>query len=470
MARSARKKILFINPLVQAGIKRKTRPVGLAYVMTAAKNADIEFDFFDMYAHSLSLNHLRTHIQRNPYDIFSIGCLVTGLRVVRDIASIIRECRPGAKIIAGNTVASSIPELILRKTEVDIAVIGEGDVTIVELLRALRDGRKFQHIEGIAYLDHGEIRKNRPRACIPDINTIGFPDWRLFNNLCYNEGIFSPVKKGDGRTVAYPLNAARGCPFKCSYCYHVFKADPYRRYSEDAILDEIRRLYNEYNASVIQFSDELTFPNISSIKRMVTGLEALPFNITWSAVTRPDLFRKKDVSLIRQMRDVGCLYLCMGLENASQEILDAMNKKVRVGRVIEHLTALQEGGVTPAVSVIFGFPQETPKTIRETYSLCERFNMVPGVGFLQPFPGTPIYDWSIQNRYIQDPFKYLLNTGDREVFHVNLTKMPTDEFIDIVVSGIYDLAKRLKRIKCSQFLQMLDEYHWQETFRDSFET
>jgi anaerobic magnesium-protoporphyrin IX monomethyl ester cyclase len=453
------KKILFINPLVQPRLKRKTRPVGLAYIMTAVKKAGIKFDFIDMYAHNMSMDELQVKLNKDSYDICAIGSIVTSFRLVRDIASILRRNYPSATIIAGNSVASSIPELLLRNTEVDIAVTGEGDVTIVNLLRALIEGTSIKNIKGIAFLDGGTFFRNRAQDIIHDLDQIGFPDWDLFSNQRYNEGIFRP-SGNEMSPVAFPLSTSRGCPYHCTFCYHVFMGLPYRRYSEDMILKEFKRLYTNYSASIIQFSDELSFLNISDAIKLTTKLERMPFNIHWSAVTRPNLFSKKDILLIKRMRDAGCMNICFALENASQTILDAMGKKVKIRQVMEQIIALQEGGVFPATSVIFGYPEETPATIRETFEFCNRFDLVPGVGFLQPLPGTPIYDWAVQQGYIKDELEYLLESGDREILHINLTKIPTGEFIDIVVNGISDLARKKGLEEYSQFLQIIKEYDW----------
>jgi len=120
-----------------------------------------------------------------------------------------------------------------------------------------------------------------------------------------------------------------------------------------------------------------------------------------------------------------------------------MNKKIRVGKVIEHSLAILNSGIKPLTSIIFGYPQETQESIKLTLDLCERCNIFPSVGFLQPLPGTPIYEWAVKENYIKDEIEYLMQAGDRQDFHVNLTTIPTDEFIDAVKSGMNDLAKKM---------------------------
>jgi tRNA A37 methylthiotransferase MiaB len=120
-----------------------------------------------------------------------------------------------------------------------------------------------------------------------------------------------------------------------------------------------------------------------------------------------------------------------------------MNKKIQIDRIIEHCEALLDGGMTAFTSIIFGYPQETPETIGKTLDLCERANIFPSTGFLQPLPGTPIYEWAVQQGFIKDELEYLMQAGDRQDFHINLTKMPTKEFIDLVIGGMQELAKKM---------------------------
>lgn len=437
------KKILFINPCLRYNAKRKYVPVGLAYILTAVERARIEFDLIDMDAYDMSVDDLRDMLEKETYDIYAVGCIVSSFRLVKEIASVIRETNPMAVIIAGNSVASSIPKLLLQNTEVNIAIMGESDITIVEVLQALMEDRPLGSIHGISFLNDDVFVQTSPMSVIPDLDTIGFPNWHFFELELYNKDMLKLSVDKSEHSIVYPLNAARGCPFNCTFCYHVFKGQPYRKYSENLVLEEFKRLYYQYNATFIQFWDELTFPNIRSVKRMVNQLEELPFRVGWEGITRGDLFSKKDIPLIKQMQSAGCKSIAFSIENASPEILKAMNKKIQIDKVIEHSLAIMKGGITPLTSIIFGYPQETPETIKLTLDLCERCNIFPSVGFLQPLPGTSIYEWAVKEDYIKNEIEYLMQAGDRQDFHVNLTKIPTDEFIDAVMSGMHDLAKKM---------------------------
>jgi hypothetical protein len=107
-------KICFINPSLRPGAKRRQLTVGLAYVLTATKKAGFAFDLVDMDINDLSIEDLEVILRRDPADVYALGCIVTGFRLVRQISALAKEINPKSVVVAGNSVATSIPEILLR--------------------------------------------------------------------------------------------------------------------------------------------------------------------------------------------------------------------------------------------------------------------------------------------------------------------------------------------------------------------
>jgi len=436
-------KTVFINLSLRPGAKHRHLPVGLAYVMTAAKRAGFEFDYIDIDLDELADEDLRVLLQQGGYDVVAFGCIVTGYKYIKKTAELIKEISPRTTIIAGNSVATSIPHILLTHTLVDIAVLGEGDVTIVELLHRIERGEGYHDVQGIAFKVEDKVVFSAPRPVEPDLDRFGFPDWNIFNLEKYSAYLRINHNVTSGKSViGYPLNSGRGCPHACTFCYHVFRGKKYRRYSEAAIIEEVRRLHQTFGASFISFWDELTFPNTQAVRELLHGLKGLDFIVNWDAPCRAGLLKRGDVDLVREMKALGCDNIAFSLENASPEILAAMNKKISVEQFIEQAETLARGGVTPLTSVIFGYPQETPETIQMTIDVCERCNIFPSVGFLLPLPGTPIYEWAKTHGHIPDEVKYLESIGDRQDFHINLTTMSDETLKGTVEEGLIKLAAK----------------------------
>ncbi|OFZ16587.1 MAG: hypothetical protein A2X86_12385 [Bdellovibrionales bacterium GWA2_49_15] len=433
-------KIVFINIVLRPEAKKHSLPVGLGHILLAAKTHGFEFDLIDMASERISLDELGKMLEKKIYDVYAFGCIVTGYRYVHHISQTIKKINPNSTIICGNSVATSIPELLLKNTQVDIAVIGEGDITIVELLKALENKTSITNVRGIGFREGDKIHFTPARPVIEDLDTIGFPDWEVFNLERYLEDNAHGV--GEEDTVSLPLNSARGCPHSCTFCYHVFKGERYRKYSEKAIIEEIRRINTAYKCEVITFWDELTFTNLKSVKDRVDAINGLGFNFNWGASARAGLFRKEHIEEVRALKQAGCRHISFSLENGSPEILAAMGKKISVDQFIEQALVLHEGGVPPLTSVIFGYPQETPETIQRTLDICYECNIYPSVGFLLPLPGTQIYEWAKKAGKITNEIDYLMKIGDRQDFHINLTKMADNELVETAARGLESLAKK----------------------------
>lgn len=439
-----RKRILFINPNPRPGDRQKYHPTGLAGVMTAVQKAGFVFELFDMDAYGFTTTHLKQLLLENHYDIFAFGCTLGGFRQIGEISQTIRDANPLGVIIVGNSAATLAPELLLTRLPVDIAVLGEGEATTVELLQALDQHQPYHKIRGIAYVDDwGQVKKTSPRPPIADLDLLGFPRWDLFDMKPYSSTSGQDGRDGSPSKIMFPINTSRGCIYKCTHCYHVFKGQPFRRCSEESISAEFRRLCERFGATDVIFWDDLTLPTIKSVRQRVSNLEKHPFHINWQAASRGDLFKMEDVPLIERMSDTGCRQMYFSTDSANPAILRAMNKKIEIQRLVEHAQALVEGGITPRTGVTFGYPQETLESIRATFDLCREINVFPSVSFLQPLPGTRVYKGAVVQGYIQDEFDYLMQLGDSREMCINLTGIPTKEFISAVGEGLNFLAGRM---------------------------
>jgi len=439
-------KTLFINLSLRPDSQVRRIPVGLAYVVTAAKKAGFDFDLIDMDVDHLSYNDLRKILNEKKYDTYAFGAIVSSFKIVKEIAQIIRESNQNARIIAGNSVASSIPETLMEHTEVDIGVMGEADETIVAVLDALKNKTDLKYVTGIFYKEDGDIKYTERRPVEANLDNFGFPEWELFDvEKYYKSGDLNShcFTKGENSNWM-PLNTGRGCPYRCTFCYITVRDDKkrYRRYSKEAIVEEIKRLHNKYDANFISLWDDLTFPNRLGVKNIVNAILDLDFKISWNAPIRGDLFRKQDIELVKKVKESGCVNLGFSLENADEEILKAIDKHLEVDRFIEQAQVLNEVGVTPLTSVIFGYPQETPESIRKTLAVCEEAGVYPSVGFLLALPGTPIYNTLKAEGYFPNEYEYLMKIGDRQDFSLNYTTMSNETLVSEVTNGLRDLATK----------------------------
>jgi anaerobic magnesium-protoporphyrin IX monomethyl ester cyclase len=433
--------ILLINVCLRPDSPLKLVPIGLAYIATAIKNAGFDFDLLDIDAERLTQEQIQAFIQKEDYDVVCMGCIVTGYKIVKYLAAEIRKLLPGTKIVAGNSVATSVVDTLLSHTEVDIAVMGEGDVTIVELLKALARNTDLGTVAGICFKKNSKVIQTPPRPLIKDLTSLPFINYSLFDienyirTSCHTLSDPLPFPREDAR--ALPINTARGCVANCTFCYHVFKGNPYRYRKAQSLVAEISQMLEIYGLNYILLWDELTFFSKKQTKEFCECILSENLSFCWSGSCRGNLFNdEKDLQIMELMKKAGCVSIGYSLESADESILRDMNKHVSVEQFTKQTTLFRKAGVPVATSVVFGFPQETPETIRRTIDVCIKNGIYPSPGYLLPQPGSKIYDYAVENSYIQNEEEYLLAMGDRQDLRVNMTEMSDLEFEDHVLAGL----------------------------------
>lgn len=439
-------KVLLINISLRPESPTLLPPLGLAYIATAIHNAGFELEILDIDAHRYNDDEVESMIREKHYDVAAMGCIVTGYKEVKKLCSLIKKYK-NVPIIVGNSVASSVPELLLENTEADIAVIGEGDITDIEVLKALEKKEDLSNIKGIYYKKDGKIYSTTLREAINDVDSIPFINWDLFDIDIYIEK--SKVYMNEPYPVPYeelrslPVNTARGCAFNCTFCYHVFKKDKYRVRSPKSVCDEMKLLKEKYGINYVNLFDELTFYSIKQCEEFVDTLLKYDLGISWKACCRGNLYKEKDIDLAIKLKKAGCVGLSYSLESANEEILKAMNKKLKTDDFVEQTRVLRKAGLAVWTSLVVGYPQESEETLKETFDCCYDADIYPSVGYLIPLPGTPIYEYARETGAIKDVEEYLLDSGDRQDFRINLTGMDRQRIEEIVKINLKRISEKL---------------------------
>lgn len=433
--------ILLINICLRKEPAIKLFPIGLGYIATAMKNAGFEFDLLDIDAHRYTDEQIEDLIKKKKYDIVCMGCVVTGYKIIKTLASVVKRHHPHSKIVVGNSVATSIVDTLLIRTDTDIAVLGEGDETIVDLLKALSESRSVEEVKGICFIKNGKIFHTGTRPVIKDISSLPFIDHSLFETEIYidsckkrvNEPL--PIPRNDIR--ALQVSTARGCIAKCTFCYQNFQGTPFRFRSAESIIKEIKHLIKEYSLNYIFFWDDLTFASKKQVLEFSQKVIDEGIHFFWIANCRANLFHgDEDIFIIEKAKESGCVGLTYALESADPFILKDMNKNITVEQFSKQSALIKKVDIPIWTSVVFGYPKETPETIKRTFDVCIENEIFPSAGYLQPYPGSRIYEYADENGFIPDEETYLLNLGDRQDLRLNMTSMSDEEYTFHILEGL----------------------------------
>lgn len=446
-------KILLINPCLRPTSEQKIIPYGLACIATALNRAGFRPEILDIDLYRLTDEEISDYLKTHAYDIVALGTIISSYKIVKKLCKEIKKHQPGTILVVGNTVATSIPELLLtHNPEVDIVVIGEGDRTIVDIVTTILTKGTWYGIDGIGFRDKGKVVITTPREPIPKMEDIPFPDFTLFNFSEYMKFSYlfasEPFPVPREQMKVLPVNTARGCPFNCTFCTHAFKTYKYRYYPFSMVVAFFKEYQNKFGVNFLNFWDELTFSSKKRVVEFCDEIDKAGIRFYWSISPRGNLFKQEDLALLKRCRSLGALSIGGALESGSPEILIAMNKSPKPGEYIrgfiDQCNTAIDAGLAPQTSVVFGYPQETKETIEQTFEVCRKAHVFPSTGFILPLPGTPIYRQAREMGLIEsDEEKYLLRIGDRQDLHVNMTQMSDAELLNCVTTGLIKLKNDL---------------------------
>lgn len=412
-------------------------PLGLAYIASACRDAGHEVHIYNQDIYHWPESHLQQHISRNNYDIVGIG-IIGGYyqyRRLLKISEAINNSNNRPFFILGGHCPSPEPEYFLNKTQADVVVIGEGEVTIIELIEAYKNKASLSSVKGIAYHENGKFYQTPRRQLIKDIDKITFPAWDLFPMEHYAL-IRSPNIRSNQRCMQ--VISGRGCIFKCNFCYRMDEG--FRPRSIESVIDEILLLKKNYNISHIEFLDELLMSSVARTIEFCEGLIKSKLNITWYCNGRLN-FAKKNV--LKVMREAGCVFINYGIESLDDQVLKTMNKQLTIKQITTGIENTLRAGISPGFNIIFGNIGETAKSLSLGVEFLLKYDdhsQLRTIRPVTPYPGSPLYYYAIKKGLLKDCEDFYEHKHlNSDLLSVNFTDLSDDEFHEV----LYAANKRL---------------------------
>ena len=385
-------------------------PVGLAYLATALRAADVEVRIIDAVGEAprryhddgdprfLGLGLTDDEIaDRIPADTTLIGvtCMFSeSWPLVRGTVRRLRARHPGVPIVVGGEHVTALPEHSLRDcAAADVVALGEGEETIVELTRAVRERTPLEAVPGLAFLRDGELVETGSRARVRDVGSLGWPAW----DLVPLEGYFAHgLGFGIGRQRSMPILATRGCPYRCTFCSSPrMWTTLWRARDPDDVLDEMQWAVDTFRVQNFDFYDLTAILKKDWLITFCTRMKERGLRITWQIPSGRARKRSTPTSL-PLLYETGMRHIVYAPESGSEAVLRRVQKRVKLARMKESMRAAAEAGLTIKCNFIVGFPDETFDEALETVRLCRELAAIGitdvNIGPFCPYPGSALYD------------------------------------------------------------------------------
>lgn len=237
----------------------------------------------------------------------------------------------------------------------DVIVRNEGEKPCERMLANLRAGRPLvEDVPSIVYAKDGRMASSVP--CGPlSVTELPVPD---FDD--------APLGRYLSAEITLPLLSSRGCYWgKCEFCHHgMVYGDKYQAYDADYVVAALHSLAKKYGVRHFAFNDEAIPPRIvRALGHMLAPHESSGWSFT-GLIKFERSFTPEDFSNLHR---VGFRSLYVGLESASERVLDLMKKHNKKETLIKNLRDATEAGIWMHCFMFFGFPGETEEDAQETY-------------------------------------------------------------------------------------------------------
>lgn len=330
-------------------------------------------------------------ILRETEDALCLGIsMLTGPHIgaaVR-VAGQIKHHRPEMPIVFGGWHPSLAVEQTLREPFVDGIVRGQGELTLLELVHRIAEGRDWHGVRGLSFKE-GTDMIHEPERPVANINDLPAPAYDLVDHGVY-------AKHSGIRQLAYTTSV--GCPYQCNYCTdQVFYKRRFNAYSPERVVSDLTELVPRYNIEDVPLFDSNFLVDRKRALAIARGIIDSGLKFRWDFQTSTDFLASMTEDEVCTLAESGVYHIGFGTESGSQEVLNLMNKRFQhVEQMVETARKADLSGIHVVFNIILGYPGETEEHRQHTFRFMseiakEYWNVSFSPNIFTPYPGIPIW-------------------------------------------------------------------------------
>ncbi|MDD5421813.1 MAG: radical SAM protein [Candidatus Omnitrophica bacterium] len=398
-------RILFIDPL---GDEESTGlNIGIAYCAVSLIERGHTVSILDMV-------NLRQHdpFERIEAAVKSLDPHIVGISITNMSFNNSRSCIKDMKRYFKGKILLGGPEITVLGSrslemmpEADMAVIGEGERTLPELLSALEGEKDLSSVQGLVWRSLGRITANPPRPFIMDLDSVSFPQYAAF---------------GVDAMDVYPIITSRGCPYGCIFCFsHLGKK--WRPRTPENILKEIKTAKEVYRAKMFHVTDASFNVDINRVERFCDLLIENKIDMPWVIQGfRADRVTEK---MVKRLHDARCRRIWVGIETLEQDVFKNINKGETIDQIKNSIALMKKYDMEIFGYMLMGLPGDTFKKTLRSFENARKLDLdVLAYSSCVPFTGTAMEKWVKANAVSLEDSYNISSIGtryDRIAFETN---------------------------------------------------
>lgn len=365
-------------------------PYGLLSLAAQAWRAGHVVKVLNLSAHTWS--SVQRTIEHLNADVVGMSCWTANRRGVHLTAKLIKDKSPNTHVTVGGPHITALGRSYLEHyPAIDSAIVGEGELTFLELLDRLERGVSLEGLAGAWVRAGARIPELLPRPAVAILDQLESPHRHFPTHI---------------------VMTSRGCPWACTFCGAESSwGRGFRPFSVERVLDDLEAALERTKVRIVLIKDDTFTTNRDRVLALCRGIRDRNLRFLWSCDTRVDVLRE---DLVREMRLAGCERLSLGVESGSQQILKAINKKITVQQILDATEVARRYGVRARFFMMLGNRGETLQTFHETLGFLEKARPHQYIfSCLSIYPGTKDFQdaiaagWLTSERYFTDTFQEL---------------------------------------------------------------
>jgi len=374
---------------------RSTQGLGLPYLAAVLEEAEFEVRICDKYPPSPDTDDEAVLDQRLAEEITPLNPSLVGITIHTPmvvertrLAKHLREKLPDTLLVAGGHHPSAEPEDLLRNSDFDVCVIGEGEETLLEIARRMEAGERREgsdwlaQVRGVVYKNEGQIARTEFRPPIDDLDSLPVQALHLLGLEDYGPHPLLGIRSSC-------LLTYRGCPMGCVFCMNP-QGRKVRKRSPAKVVDEMEYVLNRFDVHGFNVHDNLFGLDRRHSAAVCNEILQRKLDVKWECWTGGSLVNQE---LAEKMKASGCVRVGFGAESGADEVLAQARRGFTAAQHLEGLRNLKAAGIPVVPFFIFGLPGETRGSVRRTVEFAKQCEVEEiCLNILRPYPGTAVWN------------------------------------------------------------------------------
>jgi magnesium-protoporphyrin IX monomethyl ester (oxidative) cyclase len=415
-------KILLVNPpqiFFPSSVSLMTGlPLGIMYIAAVLEEEGYEVEILDTLVadfkpqkigdvkyYGMPWDKIKEELKRRKPDIVGINNPFTAQvdnaikvsEIVKDIDTEILT------VVGGPHVSVRATQFLKDAKNVDIAVIGEGEYTMLDIMKYYERKQDISEIQGIVYRKGDTVTLNPQRRFIKNLDELPFPAYHLVDMKKY----LNPKIRYRGSKALRGISmiTSRGCPYNCIFCsIHLHMGKIWRAHSKEYVITHVEHVVNNYGVEYIHFEDDNLTLNKKRFEGILDGIIKKGIKFGWDAPNgiRPDGLT---IDMLKKMKKTGCANLMIGVESGDQFILDnVIDKHLRLEDIMKMAKMCKALNIPLGAFFVIGFPGEKKENMKRTTEFAlmleKEYNINMHLLIATPLYGTRLYKICEEKGYL----------------------------------------------------------------------